>query len=61
KVEQGIIQEVISFIQKEAFASSFNTSKFNIVIADGEGRDLAQLFSDAEFAEGKTIKAKQKE
>ncbi|CAG8461533.1 23798_t:CDS:2, partial [Racocetra persica] len=61
KVEQGIIQKVISFIQKEAFASSINTSKFNIVIADGEGQDLAQLYSDVEDTEGKMIKAKQKE
>ena len=61
KVEQGIIQEVILFIQKEALASSINTSKFNIIVADGEGRDLAQLFSDAEDTEGKMIKAKQKE
>jgi len=28
---------------------------------DKDGRELAQLFSDAEIAEGKTIKAKQKE
>jgi hypothetical protein len=59
KVEQCIIQEVISFIQKEALASSINAS--NIVVANGEGRSLAQLFSDAEDAEDKTIKAKQKE
>ncbi|CAG8827961.1 2547_t:CDS:2, partial [Dentiscutata erythropus] len=42
KVEQGIIQEVISFIQKEAFASSINTSKFNIIIADGEAEKTAK-------------------
>ncbi|GBC27636.2 hypothetical protein GLOIN_2v1487451 [Rhizophagus irregularis DAOM 181602=DAOM 197198] len=49
---------LLSEIQKEALASSVNTSKFNNVVADGEGR---QLISDAEDAEGKTIKAKQKE
>src|SRR3954447_9387086 len=53
KVEQCIIQEVISFIQKEALSSSINAS--NIVVANGEGRSLAQLFSDAEDAEDKTI------
>ena len=32
------------------------------VVADNnDGQDLAQLFSDAEVAEGKTIEAKQKE
>ena len=61
KIEQGIIQKVILFIQKETLASSINTSKFNIVVADEEGRDLAQLFFDAEDAEDKMIKAKQKE
>ncbi|CAG8561943.1 16387_t:CDS:2 [Funneliformis mosseae] len=35
--------------------------KFNIIVADREGWDLAQLFSDAEDAESKMIKAKQKE
>ncbi len=49
---------MISFIQKEALVSSINTFKFNIVVADGKGRDLAQLFSDAKDAEGKMIKAK---
>jgi len=52
---------VISFIQKEALASSINTFKFNTVVVDGKGRDLTQLFSDAEDIESKTIKAKQKE
>ena len=35
-----------------------NTFKFNIVVADEEDQDLAQLFSDAKDAEGKMIKAK---
>ncbi|CAG8792113.1 21991_t:CDS:2, partial [Dentiscutata erythropus] len=54
KIEQGIIQELILFIQKGASTS-------NEVVADNSGRDLAQLFSDAEVTEGKTIEAKQKE
>ncbi|CAG8802481.1 20595_t:CDS:1, partial [Gigaspora rosea] len=73
KIEQGITQEVILFIKKsltlssDENASSQNepniseTHDSNIEINNEDGRELAQLFSDAEFAEGKTIKAKQKE
>ncbi|CAG8804514.1 25861_t:CDS:2, partial [Gigaspora margarita] len=75
KIEHGIIQEVILFIQKEKSlilsdikASSQNetniseTHNGNIEINNEKnGQELVQLFSDAEFAEGKTIKAKQKE
>ncbi|CAB5203836.1 unnamed protein product [Rhizophagus irregularis] len=64
KVEQGIIQEVISFIQKRALTSSINileSREIETVSADGEGRDLAQLFSDAKVAEGRTLEAKRRE
>ncbi|CAG8639149.1 10967_t:CDS:2, partial [Diversispora eburnea] len=66
KIEQGIIQEVILFIQKEKILTSLtNTPKTQDsdieVSEDKNGRELARLFSDAEIAEGKTIKAKQKE
>jgi hypothetical protein len=62
KVEQGIIQEVISFIQKRALTSSINILESReIETVPGEGRDLAQLFSDAKVAEGRTLEAKRKE
>ncbi|CAG8626353.1 178_t:CDS:2, partial [Diversispora eburnea] len=66
KIEQGIIQEVILFIQKEKILTSLtNTPKTqdsNIEVSeDKNGCELAQLFSDAKIVEGKTIKAKQKE
>ncbi|CAB5361218.1 unnamed protein product [Rhizophagus irregularis] len=62
KVEQGIIQEVISFIQKRALTSSINILESReIETVPGEGQDLAQLFSDAKVAEGRTLEAKQKE
>jgi hypothetical protein len=62
KVEQGIIQEVISFIQKRALTSSINILESReIETVPGEGRDLAQLFSDAKAAEGRTLEAKRKE
>ncbi|CAB5316722.1 unnamed protein product [Rhizophagus irregularis] len=62
KVEQGIIQEVISFIQKRALTSSINILESQeIETIPGEGRDLAQLFSDAKVAEGRTLEAKRKE
>ncbi|CAG8505899.1 4228_t:CDS:10 [Cetraspora pellucida] len=72
KIEQDIIQEVILFIKKSLTLSSdkktysqnepniSETHDSNIEINNDE-RELAQLFSDAEFAEGKMIKAKQKE
>ncbi|CAG8758847.1 14770_t:CDS:1, partial [Acaulospora colombiana] len=64
KIEQGIIQEVILFIQKEkslTLSDETNISETHDSKADKDGRELAQLFSDAEIAEGKTIMAKQKE
>ncbi|RGB22207.1 hypothetical protein C1646_822634 [Rhizophagus diaphanus] len=62
KVEQGIIQEVISFIQKRALTSSIDILESReIETVPGEGRDLAQLFSDAKVAEGRTLEAKRKE
>ncbi|PKK55994.1 hypothetical protein RhiirC2_722143, partial [Rhizophagus irregularis] len=52
KVEQGIIQEVISFIQKRVLISSINILESReIETVPGEGRDLAQLYSDAKVAE----------
>ncbi|CAG8634995.1 11351_t:CDS:2, partial [Ambispora gerdemannii] len=74
KIEQGIIQEVILFIQKEKLltlsdvkASSFRktniseTHDSNVKVNNNKDRqELAQLFSDTKIAEGKTIKAKQK-
>ncbi|RHZ81310.1 hypothetical protein Glove_122g26 [Diversispora epigaea] len=57
KIEQGIIQEVILFIQKEKILTSLtNTPK-----TQDSDIEVTRLFSDAEIAEGKTIKAKQKE
>src|SRR5947199_10187009 len=57
--KKSITQELILFIQKGASTSSTNMSEAqetNEVVADNNGgRDLAQLFSDAEVAEGKTI------
>ncbi|CAG8567392.1 3766_t:CDS:2, partial [Acaulospora morrowiae] len=66
KIEQGIIQEVILFIQKEKMLTSLTNipetqDSIIKVSEDKNGRELARLFSDAEIAEGKTIKAKQKE
>ncbi|CAG8695860.1 2186_t:CDS:1, partial [Ambispora leptoticha] len=72
KIEQDIIQEVILFIKKSLTLSSdekaYSQNEPNIsethdsnIEINNDGRELAQLFSDAEFAEGKTIKAKQKE
>ncbi|RHZ82818.1 hypothetical protein Glove_103g65 [Diversispora epigaea] len=63
KIEQGIIQEVILFIQKGKPLTSSNsiskTQSTNIKVNDDEsGQELAQLFSDAEITEGKTIEAK---
>src|SRR5581483_7087597 len=59
KVEQGIIQEVISFIQKKAFTSSINILESRkIETVPGEGRDLAQLFFNAKVAKGRTLEAK---
>ncbi|CAG8696267.1 14197_t:CDS:2, partial [Funneliformis mosseae] len=54
KVEQDIIQEVILFIQKEALASSINTSNFNIVVADGKElyeNKVAEICSKTGIAE----------
>ena len=55
---------MISFIQKRALTSSINileSREIETVSADGEGRDLAQLFSDAKVAEGRTLEAKRRE
>jgi hypothetical protein len=37
---------------------SIKIPESNIVVADGKCQDLAQLFPDAEDAEGKTLKTK---
>ncbi|CAG8696876.1 15876_t:CDS:2, partial [Cetraspora pellucida] len=72
KIEQDIIQEVILFIKKSLILSSdekaYSQNEPNIsethdsnIEINNNGRELVQLFSDAKFAEGKMIKAKQKE
>ncbi|CAG8713089.1 9987_t:CDS:2 [Cetraspora pellucida] len=57
KIEQDIIQEVILFIQKEKLL----TSSTNISETQDSNIEVVRLFSNAEIAEGKTIKTKQKE
>ncbi|CAJ0917119.1 22274_t:CDS:2 [Entrophospora sp. SA101] len=65
RIEQGLIQEAILFIQKGVLTSPINnlkTQESDVNIGnDKGGRELAQLFSDAEIAEGKMVEAKQKE
>ncbi|CAJ0630250.1 16587_t:CDS:2 [Entrophospora sp. SA101] len=62
---QDACTQAILFIQKGVLTSPINnlkTQESDVNIGnDKGGRELAQLFSDAEIAEGKMVEAKQKE